>query len=153
MSAHVAPGQRLVLRTDGASRGNPGLAAAGVVIEREDGQVIARGGHFLGSMTSNQAEYHALIAGLRAVARYQPLAVTVCLDSELVVRQMNGTYKVRHPSLYPLYERAQALARDLPDVRFIHVPRAVNHLADALANKALDAQRTGAPNTDPGSEG
>jgi probable phosphoglycerate mutase len=153
MSARVAPGQRLVLRTDGASRGNPGPAAAGVVIEREDGQVIARGGHFLGSMTSNRAEYHALIAGLRAVARYQPSAVTVCLDSELVVRQMNGRYKVRHPDLNPLYEQARALARDLPDVRFIHAPRAVNHLADSLANAALDAQRAGARHMDPNGEG
>jgi probable phosphoglycerate mutase len=132
-----------MLRTDGASRGNPGPAAAGVVIEREDGQVVARGGHYLGIMTNNQAEYRALIAGLQAVARYRPAAVTVCLDSELVVHQMNGRYKVRHPDLYPLYDQARALARDLPEVRFVHVPRALNHLADALANQALDAKRTG----------
>jgi ribonuclease HI len=141
MSKHVAPGERLVLRTDGASRGNPGPAAAGVAIEREDGQLIARGRRFLGQLTNNQAEYRALILGLRAVASYQPAAVTVCLDSELVVQQMNGRYRVRDAGLYPLYEEALALARELPQVRFVHVPRAVNHLADALANEALDAER------------
>ncbi len=141
MSTLREPGQRLVLRTDGASRGNPGPAAAGVVIETEDGRVIARGRKFLGRMTNNQAEYHALILGLKAIARYKPGAVTVSLDSELVVKQMTGAYKVRDEALRPLYEEARALASSLPNVRFLHVPRAQNHLADALANEALDAQR------------
>ncbi|HEX9057506.1 MAG TPA: ribonuclease HI family protein [Ktedonobacterales bacterium] len=145
MSATIEPGQRLILRTDGASRGNPGPAAAGVIIEREDGRVIARGGHFLGSMTNNQAEYRALILGLKAIARYAPAAVTVRMDSELVVRQMQGRYKVRDDTLRPLFEEAQTLARGLPDVRFVHVPRAENHLADALANAALDAHKNGLP--------
>lgn len=140
MSALHQPGQRLVLRTDGASRGNPGPAAAGVVVETEDGRLIARGRKVLGRMTNNQAEYHALILGLKAIARYQPASVAVCLDSELVVKQMTGAYKVRDETLRPLYEEAKALAAELPRTRFTHVPRAQNHLADALANEALDAQ-------------
>jgi ribonuclease HI len=145
MTVIVEPGQRLVLRTDGASRGNPGPAAAGVVIETEAGQVVARGRRFLGRMTNNQAEYRALILGLTAIARYQPSSVTVCMDSELVVRQINGEYRVKDETLHTLFETALALARALPEVRFVHVPRAQNRLADQLANEALDAQRNGAP--------
>src|SRR5262249_53950406 len=114
----VAPGQRLVLRTDGASRGNPGHAAAGVVIEAQDGTLLARGKRYLGMMTNNQAEYRALILGLLAVARYRPAVVRVYLDSELVVRQMTGEYAVRDEALRPLYEQAVAQARLLPEVTF-----------------------------------
>lgn len=130
--------ERLILRTDGAARGNPGHAAAGVVIQRDDGTLIARGKKYLGILTNNQAEYRALIHGLRAVARYTPAAVAVHMDSELVVRQMSGRYKVRDAGLLPLYQEAQTLARALPRVTFIHVPRAQNALADQLANEALD---------------
>lgn len=135
-----APAKRLILRTDGASRGNPGPAAAGVVIEDEAGRLIARGKRFLGHMTNNQAEYRALILGLRAIAAYHPSSVTVYLDSELVVNQMMGRYRVRDETLRPLYDDAQGEARKLRGVRFAHVPRAQNHLADQLANEALDAE-------------
>ena len=128
----------LILRTDGAARGNPGPAAAGVVIERADGTTIAEGKRALGELTNNQAEYRALILGLRAVARYAPAAVRVCLDSELVVKQMAGEYRVKDEGLRPLYEEASALARSLPGVTCTHVPRARNARADALANAALD---------------
>lgn len=133
-------GEHLIVRTDGASRGNPGAAAAGVVIEREDGKVIARGRRALGVMTNNQAEYRALILGLKSVARYQPLKVTVYMDSELVVNQMVGRYRVRDESLRSLYDEAQIEAHKLHEIRFVHVPRAANHMADALANEALDAE-------------
>ncbi len=135
----IEPGQRLVLRTDGGSRGNPGPAGAGVVIESAAGKVLAQGRRFLGRITNNQAEYHALILGLQAVARYQPLAVQVLLDSELVVHQMNGRYQVKDAGLRPLYEQAKQLADTLPAVSFAHVPRSQNHRADALANEAMDA--------------
>jgi ribonuclease HI len=137
----VEPGQQLILRTDGASRGNPGPAAAGVIIEAADGKLIARGGHYLGEITNNQAEYRALIFGLKAVARYQPSAVEVYLDSDLLVNQLNGRYQVRDAGLRPLFEEARRLAQALSNVRFSHVPRALNHLADAEANKALNAAR------------
>ncbi len=130
----------LVLRTDGASRGNPGHAAAGVVIEREDGTLLARGKKYLGVMTNNQAEYRALILGLKSVARYAPTTVRVLMDSELVVRQMMGQYRVKDESLRPLWEEAKALADALPAVSFVHVRRAENAAADALANTALDEQ-------------
>jgi ribonuclease HI len=129
----------VILRTDGASRGNPGQAAAGVVIERADGTLLARGKKYLGVMTNNQAEYRALILGLAAVRRYGPSAVRVMMDSELVVRQMTGQYRVKDEALRPLFEEARALARTLPNVTFTHVPRGENAAADALANEALDA--------------
>ena len=134
-------GEALIVRTDGASRGNPGHAAAGVVIERMDGSIKAQGKRYLGIMTNNRAEYLALIDGLRAVARYAPAAVTVFMDSELVVNQMNGVYKVRDQALRPLFDTATALASALPQVTFQHVMRGANALADRLANEALDAER------------
>jgi ribonuclease HI len=139
MGQSIEPGQSLVLRTDGGSRGNPGPAAAGVIIEDASGRVVARGRRFLGHMTNNQAEYRALILGLKALTGYRPRQVTVYLDSELVVNQMNGRYRVRDEQLRPLFEEAKSIAATLPEIRFAHVPRAQNQLADALANEALDA--------------
>ena len=128
----------LILRTDGASRGNPGHAAAGIVIETPNGEVAARGKLYLGVMTNNQAEYRALILGLKAVAHYHPTLVRVYMDSDLIVNQMRGTYKVRHPELQPLWHEARELVKALQAVTFDHVPRAQNALADRLANEALD---------------
>ena len=136
----MGEGEPLILRTDGASRGNPGHAASGVVIERTDGTLVARGKQYLGEMTNNQAEYRALIAGLKAVARYEPTAVTVYMDSELIVKQMNGQYRVRDEALRSLYDEACAVAKQLPRVSFTHVLRGKNALADKLANEALDEQ-------------
>lgn len=130
----------LVLRTDGASRGNPGHAAAGIVIERPDGEVVAHGKLYLGVMTNNQAEYRALILGLKAVVHYHPALVRVYMDSDLIVNQMRGSYKVKHPALSPLWLEALELVKTLPAVTFDHVPRAQNALADRLANEALDAR-------------
>ena len=133
-----ASGPALIVRTDGASRGNPGHAAAGVVIETADGEPVATGKHYLGVMTNNQAEYRALILGLKAVSHYRPSSVGVYMDSELVVRQMLGQYKVRDASLQPLWQEAQALVAALPQVTFTHVLRGHNSQADRLANEALD---------------
>ncbi|HLW00405.1 MAG TPA: ribonuclease HI family protein [Ktedonobacterales bacterium] len=135
----IEPGQRLILRTDGGSRGNPGPAGAGVVIESATGKLLAQGRKFLGKITNNQAEYQALILGLQAVKRYQPAAVQVLMDSELVVHQMNGRYQVKDAGLLLLYQEAKQLAATLTAVSFAHVPRSQNHLADALANEAMDA--------------
>ncbi len=132
------PGQALVVRTDGASRGNPGRAAAGVVIETPAGEVVATGKQYLGVMTNNQAEYRALILGLKAVTHYRPSSVAVYMDSELVVRQMLGQYKVRDEALQSLWQEARALVAELPRVTFTHVLRGRNALADRLANEALD---------------
>jgi ribonuclease HI len=130
----------LILRTDGASRGNPGPAGAGIVIELPGGDMIAYGKKYLGVMTNNQAEYQALILGLRAVARYRPSEAHVFMDSELVVRQMTGQYRVKDESLRDLYEEALLLVRQLPVVTFQHVTRDRNAKSDALANEALDQE-------------
>lgn len=141
-TAHDNTSQQLVLRTDGASRGNPGPAAAGVVIECEDGGTLETLGRYLGEMPNNQAEYRALILGLRAVTAYHPAAVDVYMDSELVVRQMTGVYQVRDAALKLLYQEAQSLVQALPMVQFNHVRRSDNALADRLANQALDQRRS-----------
>ncbi len=137
MTETERPGQRLILRTDGASRGNPGQAAAGIVIEREDGSQLAVGKLYLGTLTNNQAEYRALILGLKSVGAYAPAAVTVYMDSELVVRQMIGQYKVNPGPLLELHREAQALVAALPGVTFNHVLRGSNAAADRLANEAI----------------
>ena len=134
-------GERLRLRTDGASRGNPGPAAAGVVVESDEGETLYSIGLYLGEMPNNQAEYRALIMGRRAVAEFQPNAVDVFMDSELVVRQMTGAYRVRDAILQQLYREAMALVQTLPRVTFTHVRRAENALADQLANQALDRHK------------
>lgn len=138
MELSQATGKKLILRTDGAARGNPGPAALGIVIQTEGGEVVASEKAYLGRLTNNQAEYRALIAGLKAVAIYEPAVVLVKMDSELVVKQMRGEYRVKAPDLLPLYQEARRLVAGLPRVQFTHVPRAENHLADALANQALD---------------
>lgn len=135
---NAGSGERLALRTDGASRGNPGPAAAGIVIEQGDGIILAQVGQYLGEMPNNQAEYRALILGLKLVTDHQPAAVDIYMDSELVVRQMTGVYQVRDATLQQLYREAMALVKALPHVTFTHVRRAQNALADRLANQALN---------------
>ncbi len=136
----VTEGPRLTLQTDGASRGNPGHAAAGVVLLRPDGTVVAQGKKYLGVMTNNEAEYRALVLGLKSAALYKPSALDVRMDSELVVRQMTGRYRVKDAKLQALFAEAQALARAFPTITFTHVLRGKNAQADALANEALDEQ-------------
>lgn len=132
--------RKLILQTDGASRGNPGMAGAGIIIADENGRKIETLGKFLGVTTSNQAEYKALIAGLEATRRYNPTSVAVHSDSELMVKQMNGQYHVRNPSILPLYLKATELAGLLPEVTFQHVPRERNEQADRVANMAIDTR-------------
>lgn len=130
----------LIVETDGASRGNPGLAGAGIIIRDGQGHAIETRHEFLGVATNNEAEYRALIEGLKAVARHNPASVTVRMDSELVVKQMNGQYRVRHPDLLPLYSKAADLVSALPAVTFVHVRRERNPGADKLANMAIDSR-------------
>ncbi len=131
---------KLILETDGAARGNPGLAGAGIIIKDANEHRIEQQHKFLGRATNNQAEYQALIEGLQAVARYQPESVTIRMDSELVVRQMSGQYRVKNPDLLPLYLRALELVDTLPSVTFEYIPRERNPGADAMANLAIDAR-------------
>lgn len=138
------PGKRLALTLhfDGGSRGNPGPAGIGVVlIDDADGEVMYELGDFLGRCTSNVAEYTALIRGLAAAKIMNAAKVTIKADSELVVRQINGVYKVKSPDLKPLFLRATALMREIGDVTIQHVYREGNARADELANEAMDKER------------
>jgi ribonuclease HI len=129
------------LRTDGASRGNPGPAAIGVVIEDDEGTRLRTFHRYIGIRTNNQAEYQALIDGLKAVAEWKPDRLEIYLDSKLVVEQVNGTYRVKKPELQPLYNEVKHLLggfADTPEIK--HVERENNKGADKLANMALDAQ-------------
>ncbi len=126
------------LYTDGAARGNPGPAAAGMVIEDDQGQVIWQEGRYLGETTNNVAEYQALLWGLEKAANLAPGALLIRMDSELVIKQLTGVYRVKHPALRPMHQQALALLREFPSWRAEHVRREKNSLADHLANLALD---------------
>ena len=127
---------------DGGARGNPGPAGYGVVIEDRQGQPIEQLCDFLGLQTNNFAEYSALLAALDYALRHQVRALKVLSDSELLVKQMNGQYKVRSAPLQELHRRAKELARQLAWFRIEHVRREKNRDADRLANQAMDAGRT-----------
>ena len=130
---------RARLFTDGGARGNPGPAAYGFVLEAEDGTVLAAEGQAIGETTNNVAEYSGLIAGLRKAVELQVPEVEVVSDSELMVKQMRGEYKVKNAALRELSLEAARLARQLESVEYRHVKRAHNELADRLVNEALDA--------------
>jgi ribonuclease HI len=131
---------------DGASRGNPGPAAYAVIVRRPDGSVVYQLGKYLGRVTNNVAEYFALIGALDFCAEHNVSRLRVRSDSELLVRQMEGRYKVKSASLKPLHERAMRQSRSLAYFHIEHVPRELNAEADALANAALD--RTGEVRSD-----
>jgi len=130
---------KAVLYTDGGARGNPGPAAYGFVLEAEDGTVLAAEGRPIGSATNNVAEYSGLIAGLRKAIELQIPSVEVVSDSELMVKQMRGEYRVKNEALRALSLEAARLAKEIGDVEYRHVKRAHNELADRLVNEALDA--------------
>jgi ribonuclease HI len=127
------------LSTDGGARGNPGPAAYGYVLEAEDGAVLAAHGETIGVATNNVAEYRALVAGLEKAAELGVDELEVVSDSELLVKQMRGEYKVKNPALRELNEAAEALAGRLGHVSYTAVRREHNELADRLVNEALDA--------------
>ena len=128
------------LSTDGGARGNPGPAAYGYVLEAEDGTVLAAHGEAIGVATNNVAEYRGLIAGLEKAVELGVDELEVVSDSELLVRQMRGEYKVKHPALRELSVAAAQLARRLGRVFYTSVRREHNELADRLVNEALDAE-------------
>jgi ribonuclease HI len=127
------------LFTDGGARGNPGPAAAAYVIETEDGTVLAVHGEAIGVQTNNVAEYRALVAGLEKARELGLTELEVVSDSELLVKQMRGEYKVKNEALRELSAQATRIARDVGDVRYTAVRREHNELADRLVNEALDA--------------
>jgi ribonuclease HI len=128
----------LHLHIDGASRGNPGEAGFGVHVTTPEGGELARLYGYLGPASNNVAEYQALLHGLRYALARGARRVHVFSDSELVVRQMSGAYRVKHPSMVPLHREARALTVRFEEFRLDHVRREENKEADRLANRALD---------------
>lgn len=131
----------LVIHVDGGSRGNPGPAGAGVVITFEDGRKAHEAGYFLGKLTNNAAEYTALILALQRAARLGSHALHIRSDSELLVRQITGQYRVKSPALEPLFHQVQLLLLKVPRWKVEHVRRESNSRADELANLAMDRGR------------
>jgi ribonuclease HI len=132
---------KVVVEADGGSRGNPGPAGYGaVVLDPATEEVLAERADGLGVTTNNVAEYQGLIAGLRAAIELGATEVDVRMDSKLVVEQMSGRWKVKHPAMQPLALEAGRLVREIGPVRFEWIPRLRNSRADALANRAMDAQ-------------
>jgi ribonuclease HI len=132
---------KLVVHVDGGARGNPGPAAAGAVISTPDGEVLDRAHELLGVATNNVAEYRGLLLGLARARELGATEVEVVNDSELVAKQVNGVYKVKHADMKPLHAAAKAALGDFERWSIRSVPRAQNAEADALVNQALDAAR------------
>jgi ribonuclease HI len=128
------------LSTDGGARGNPGPAAFGYVLETDDGHVLAAHGEAIGRATNNVAEYRGLVAGMAKAAELGVRELEVVSDSELLVKQMRGEYRVKNEALKELWDDASDLERKFAKVRYTAVRRAHNELADRLVNEALDAE-------------
>ncbi len=130
---------KVIVHADGAARGNPGPAAIGVTVQDGAGHTLARISRRLGRTTNNQAEYRAIIAGLEQAVALGAKEVLVKSDSELVVNQLNGKYKVKKATLRPLYQEVVRLTGSLDSFSISYIPRERNREADALANQALDS--------------
>ncbi|HEY8625535.1 MAG TPA: ribonuclease HI family protein [Solirubrobacteraceae bacterium] len=133
------PPAALVVHVDGGARGNPGPAAIGVVVSGADGAVLDQVAERIGVASNNVAEYRAVIKGAERAAELGAQELQIINDSELVARQLNGVYKVKHPAMRPLYEEAMAALSAFERWSIRSVPRAQNAAADELVNEALDA--------------
>jgi ribonuclease HI len=132
---------QVVVHVDGGARGNPGPAAAAAVVSTPEGEVLAEARELLGVATNNVAEYRGLLLGLARARELGATEVEVVNDSELVAKQVNGEYKVKHPDMKPLHAAAKAALGGFERWRVRSVPRAQNAAADALVNQALDSAR------------
>ena len=133
---------QLIVNIDGGSRGNPGPAGAGVVIKTaDDGTIIQQAGVYLGTATNNVAEYTGLVEGLKRALVFKPDAVHIISDSELLVKQIKGIYRVKNAGLKPLYEQALELIAKFDKFSIEHVKRAFNKEADEMANRAMNTKR------------
>ena len=131
---------RLRVYSDGASRGNPGISAIAFMIVTEEGRLLKRYSRYVGVRTNNQAEYEALISALESASKLTDQEVTCCMDSELVVKHLNGEYQVKNPKLKTLWLKVQELKQSFRRITFTCVPRTDIHIkqVDRLANQALD---------------
>lgn len=132
-----SPAGRLVIHTDGASRGNPGPAAIGATIKDERGRLIASISQRIGKTTNNQAEYRAVIVALERALKLGARQVQIYSDSQLIVRQINGQYRVKKPSLKSVYQQVKQLTSQLNDFTIEHIPREQNSEADKLTKRPL----------------
>lgn len=131
----------MIIHSDGAARGNPGPAGAGAVVEDSHGRVVAEVCRYLSDeMTNNQAEYHALILAVKEALEKGATRLKIYADSELVVKQVNGEYKVKNDGIKPLHQEAMALLRKTGGYEIEYIPREKNKRADKLANLAIDGQ-------------
>ncbi len=130
--------EKLLLYTDGGSRNNPGPAATGFVLQDDQDQVLKKGGSFLGRATNNEAEYQALIEGLRAAKKFSPDYLVCFLDSLLVVNQLTGVFKIKEARLRELVFEIKTLEKNFESIRYEHIPREKNKEADAIVNQILD---------------
>jgi ribonuclease HI len=135
-----AAGHAIKANIDGGARGNPGPAAYGVVVRNNKGEIIDEIAEYLGIQTNNFAEYSGLLAALEYAVRENHRSLKVLSDSELLVKQMKGQYRVKNPGLLELYDRARALVRKLEHFSIDHVLREYNREADRLVNKVLDSR-------------
>ena len=140
-AAEPTPHSRLIVHVDGGARGNPGPAAIGVVVSDLDGAVLDEFAERIGVATNNVAEYRAVLRGLERAAGLCGREVEIVNDSELVARQITGTYKVKHPAMKPLHQEAIAALRGFDRWKIRSGPRAHNAHADELVNAALDGKR------------
>ncbi|MEK7509033.1 MAG: ribonuclease HI family protein [Patescibacteria group bacterium] len=129
---------KLIIYTDGGARGNPGPAAAGVVIKNEDGKILAEFGKYLDEATNNQAEYQALVLALEKAKEMGGTEIQCLADSELMVKQLNHQYKVRDANLAPLFLKVWNLSTNFKKISFHHIPREKNKEADKQVNDTLD---------------
>ncbi|MCK5084889.1 MAG: ribonuclease HI family protein [Candidatus Pacebacteria bacterium] len=137
---------KLLIFTDGGSRGNPGPSAAGVVIKNDKNEIILKVSKYIGETTNNQAEYEALVLALQKAKgifkshKVKKGNLECYLDSELVVRHLNHEYKIKDEGLQPLFIKVWNLTLDFDSVKFFHIPREKNKLADEMVNRELDRQ-------------
>ena len=139
LSSNSLTASKVVINVDGASRGNPGAAAIGVTIKDDKGKLLATISQAIGRHTNNQAEYRAIVAALEKAKEMKAKVVLVKSDSELMVKQISGIYRVKNEALKPLFDKAQQLISGCDSFAITHIPRELNSEADALANRALDA--------------
>lgn len=133
----------MIINTDGGARGNPGPGACGAVVKDQTGNIIRREGKFLGVCTNNEAEYHGLILGMETALELGADCIEVNMDSELVIKQLRGEYRVKEPRLGQLYTKAKALEQKFNEVQYFAVRREKNKEADAIVNQVLDGQING----------
>ncbi|MFA6981523.1 MAG: ribonuclease HI family protein [Patescibacteria group bacterium] len=131
---------KYALFTDGGARGNPGPAAAGVVLKDAKGNIVTELGMYLGTCTNNEAEYRALVYGLETAKRHGVSDISCFLDSELVVRQLNGQYKVKDANLRGFYTKVKELGLGFSSISYTHIFRSKNREADTVVNQVLDAE-------------